>query len=142
MTNEYGLNICAHVILGLPGETREMMLDTARFLAGLPISGVKIHSLYITSGTKLANMYQRGEFECMDRDEYIDTLIDFLEFLPPEYVIQRLTGDPRKTELLAPDWTLEKSLNVRLIKQRLEERDTWQGKRYHKFTAGNSRLTD
>jgi radical SAM protein (TIGR01212 family) len=142
MANEYGLNICAHVILGLPGETREMMLDTARFLAGLPISGVKIHSLYITRGTKLANMYQRDEFECMDRDEYIDTLIDFLEFLPPEFVIQRLTGDPRKTELLAPDWALEKSLNLRLIKQRLEEMDTWQGKRYHKFTAGNSRLTD
>jgi radical SAM protein (TIGR01212 family) len=142
MANEYGLNICAHVILGLPGETREMMLDTARFLAELPVNGVKIHSLYITRGTTIADIYKRGEFKCMDRDEFIDTLIDFLELLPPEYVIQRLTGDPQKTELVAPDWTLEKSLNLRLIKQRLEERDTWQGKRYGKSTAGKSRLID
>ncbi len=142
ITHEYGLNICAHVILGLPGETREMMMETARFLAGMPVSGVKIHSLYVSRGTALADMYERGEFECMGRDEYIDTLIDFLELLPPEYVIQRVTGDPHRNELVAPEWTLEKSLNLMLIKQRLEERDTWQGKRYRNCTAGTWKSTN
>ncbi len=130
-----GLNICTHVILGLPGETRKMMLETARFLAGLPIAGVKIHSLYVSTGTRLAQMYESGEFRCMDRDEYIETVIDFLELIPPGFVIQRMTGDPQRDELIAPDWALEKTLNLKLIKERMEERDTWQGKRYRKSTA-------
>ena len=129
-THEYGLNICAHVILGLPGETREMMMDTARFIAGLPITGVKIHSLYLTKGTILAELYEKGEYECLGRDEYIERVIDFLELLPPKMVIQRLTGDPSREDLLAPSWTLGKTLNIRLIEQVLKERDTWQGKKY------------
>jgi radical SAM protein (TIGR01212 family) len=123
------------VILGLPGETGKMMLETARFLAGLPIAGVKIHSLYVSTGTRLAQMYEIGEFRCMDRDEYIETVIDFLELIPPGFVIQRMTGDPQRDELIAPDWALEKTLNLKLIKERMEERDTWQGKRYRKSTA-------
>jgi radical SAM protein (TIGR01212 family) len=129
ITHEYGLNICAHVILGLPGETREMMLDTARFIAGLPIDGVKIHSLYITGGTALARLHEKGEYNCLDRDEYAETVIDFLEILPPELVIQRLTGDPFRYELAAPLWMLEKTENMNLIEKRMRERDTWQGKK-------------
>ena len=129
MTSEYGLNICAHLILGLPGETREMMMDTARFVAGLPIAGVKIHSLYVQRGTALAALYEKGEHRCLGRDEYVETVIDFLELLPPEMVIQRLTGDPSREDLIAPLWTLEKTRNIRLIARRLQERDTWQGKK-------------
>jgi radical SAM protein (TIGR01212 family) len=129
ITHEYGLNICAHVILGLPGETREMMLDTARFIAGLPIDGVKIHSLYITRGTALATLHEKGEYKCLDRDEYVETVIDFLEILPSELVIQRLTGDPFRAELVAPLWMLEKTRNMNLIEKRMRERDTWQGKK-------------
>lgn len=136
MSSELGLNICAHVILGLPGETREMMMETAEFLAGQPITGVKIHSLYVTKGTTLANKYLSGEFRCMERDNYIEALVDFLELLPPEYVIQRLTGDPDRNDMLAPDWALEKSKNIDLIKQRLEERNTWQGKKRVKAFPG------
>jgi uncharacterized protein len=132
MTKEHNLNICAHVILGLPGETHEMMMDTARFIASLPIKGIKIHSLYVTKGTALAELYQKGAYTCLEREEYIKTLIDFLELLPSEMVIQRLTGDPNASELIAPQWTLEKNHNIKLIKTRLEERDTWQGKRYKK----------
>lgn len=128
MSSELGLNICAHVILGLPGESREMMMETAEFLAGIPIAGVKIHSLFVTKGTSLADMYLSGKFRCMEREEYIETLIDFLELLPEDYVIQRLTGDPDRNDMLAPDWALEKSHNINLIKQRLEERNTWQGR--------------
>lgn len=128
MTKEYGINVCAHVILGLPGEDHDMMMDTARFVAALPIDGIKIHSLYVTKGTALADLYRHGEYTCIEREEYIETLIDFLELLPPEMVIQRLTGDPDPTELLAPQWTREKTLNLMLINNRMEERDTWQGK--------------
>jgi radical SAM protein (TIGR01212 family) len=129
ISSESGLNVCAHVILGLPGETKKMMMETAEFLADQPIAGVKIHSLFVTKGTPLADKYLSGEFRCMEREEYIETLIDFLELLPPEYVIQRLTGDPYKNDMLAPDWALEKNRNIRFIKQRLEERNTWQGKK-------------
>jgi hypothetical protein len=129
MACDFGLNVCAHMILGLPGETRAMMLETARYLSSLPVSGVKIHLLYVVRGTRLADLYKKGIYECLSRDEYIDLVIDFLEILPPEVVIQRLTGDPIPSELLAPYWAKEKSLNLALIRARLEERDTWQGKK-------------
>ena len=129
MTAEYGINSCAHVILGLPGETRNMMLETARFLADQPLNGVKIHSLYITKGTQIAKMYHNGEVSCMERDEYIEILIDFLELLPPEFIIQRVTGDPYRCDLIAPSWAIDKTNNLNLFKKRLEERDTWQGKK-------------
>ena len=138
MTGEYWINICAHVILGLPGETRAMMLETARFLADQPLHGVKIHSLYVTKGTRLAEMYLKDEFTCMERDEYIETLIDFLELLPPEFIIQRVTGDPDRGRLVAPGWTMEKSANLNLFKKRLKERDTWQGRLFRiKSKTGN-----
>jgi len=129
MTAEYGIDVCTHVILGLPGETHDMMMETAEFLADQPIKGVKIHSLYVGRGTRLAKMYLEGEFSCMERDEYIETLIDFLEVLPSEFIIQRVTGDPKREELIAPRWTLEKTNNINFFKKRLEERDTWQGKK-------------
>jgi uncharacterized protein len=127
---EWGLNVCAHVILGLPGEDREMMLETARFLAGLPVQGVKIHLLYVTRGTPLARQYQKGMFQCLERKEYVDMVVDFLELLPPRMVIQRLTGDPGRGDLLAPAWAREKTKNLTLIRKRLEERNTWQGNKY------------
>ena len=130
LAREFALNICAHVILGLPGEDREMMLETARFLARLPIQGVKIHSLYVVAHTPLAGLYQRGEYGCLTLAEYTDLVVDFLERLPPEVVVQRLTGDPIKSELVAPKWALHKSHNLRRIRHRLEQRDTWQGRLY------------
>jgi radical SAM protein (TIGR01212 family) len=134
--NEYGLNICVHVIIGLPGESHEMMMNTARFIAELPIGGVKIHSLYVTKDTLLEDLYKKGKYRCLYREEYVETLIDFIEILPPELVIQRLTGDPVPNELIAPLWALDKNENITLINKRLKERDTWQGKRYQKSTVG------
>ncbi len=135
MTRSHGLKTCAHVILGLPGESHDMMTGTARFVSALPIDGIKIHSLYVTGGTALADLYQKGEYICLEREEYIETLIDFLELLPPEMVIQRITGDPNAGELVAPMWALEKTKNISLINKRLEERNTWQGKKYAKSIA-------
>lgn len=128
MAKSFGLNVCAHIILGLPGETRTMMLQTAKFLAGLPLDGVKIHLLYIVKETPLAALYERGEYLCLERDQYIELVVDVLELLPPDMVIQRLTGDPIGVELVAPLWAKDKSDNLRLIRERLEGRETWQGR--------------
>ena len=138
LTHRYGLNICAHVILGLPGEDREMMMQTARFVAGLPIQGVKIHLLYVVEGTPLAGLYKKGEFRCLERDEYAQLVADFLERLPPGMVVQRLTGDPGRAELVAPLWAREKATNIRVIHETLERRDTWQGRVYRRSTSGKS----
>ena len=136
MANELGLKVCAHIILGLPGEDREMMLQTARFLSGLPIHGVKIHLLYVVKGTPLATLYKKREFRCLQREEYVDLVVDFLELLSPTTVIQRLTGDPVKSELVAPLWAEEKNTNLRLIREKLQGGKTWQGRLYRKSTAG------
>jgi len=126
-----GLNVCAHVILGLPGESREMMMETARHLGELAVEGVKIHALYVVEGTRLAEIYERGEYRCLEREEYVDLLLDFLEPLPPGMVIQRLTGEPLPAELIAPLWVSEKNKTLNLIRKRFEERDSWQGKSFN-----------
>lgn len=136
LTHDFGLNICAHVILGLPGEDRRMMLETARFISNLPIQGVKIHLLYVIRGTPLAQLYEKGTFRCLERDEYANLVVDFLELLPPHVVIQRLTGDPGKSDLVAPEWAIHKMENLKLIQNMLERRETWQGRLYEKSTAG------
>jgi radical SAM protein (TIGR01212 family) len=136
LTHDMGLNICAHVILGLPGEDRRMMLETARFIASLPVQGIKIHLLYVIRGTPLARLYEEGAFRCLERDEYANLVADFLELLPPEMVIQRLTGDPGKSDLLAPGWSAQKMKNLKYIQETLERRKTWQGRLYRKSTTG------
>lgn len=136
MADEYSINICAHIILGLPGEDREMMLQTARFLSNLPIRGVKIHLLYVVKETQLSELYHKEGFRCLERKEYANLVVDFLELLPPDMVIQRLTGDPIQSELVAPLWAKEKQVNLKLIQTTLERRKTWQGKHYRKSTAG------
>lgn len=136
MADEYSINICAHIILGLPGEDREMMLQTAQFLSNLPVRGVKIHLLYVVKGTPLSELYHKEGFRCLNRKEYANLVVDFLELLPPDMVIQRLTGDPIQSELEAPLWAKEKQLNLKLIRTTLERRETWQGRHYRKSTAG------
>jgi hypothetical protein len=128
MAHTHSLNICAHVILGLPGEDREMMLKTARFLSSLPIQGIKIHLLYVVAGTPLAVLYQKGGYRCLEQTEYADLVVDFLERLPPGLVVQRITGDPVPSELVAPDWAIDKSENLKRIRGQFEKRDTWQGR--------------
>lgn len=134
--DKHGLSVCAHVILGLPGETRAMMLDTARHLASLPLKGIKLHALYIVKGTPLSTMFANGQYRCLAREEYVELVIDFLERIPPDVVIQRLTGDPFHSDLHAPEWVREKGVNLKCIHARLKERETWQGKKRDVSTAG------
>ncbi len=136
MTRNAGLNICAHIILGLPGENREMMIETARFIAGLPIQGVKIHLLYVVEGTPLAHLYRKGGLRCLEQEEYVSLVVDFLELLPSHMVIQRLTGDPGRSKLVAPAWAVEKNTTLNLIRECMEKEDKWQGRLYNGSIVG------
>ncbi|MBW2430139.1 MAG: TIGR01212 family radical SAM protein [Deltaproteobacteria bacterium] len=127
-TANRGIKICVHVILGLPDETREDMLHTARTIADLEIDGLKLHLLYVVKGTRLEALYRRGKYRCLEQHEYVDLVCDFLERIPPKMIIQRLTGDPHPQELTAPQWSLNKSQTLAQIRATLEIRDSWQGK--------------
>jgi radical SAM protein (TIGR01212 family) len=130
-----GLDLCAHVILGLPGETPEHMLATADVLAALPVNAVKIHNLHVVRDTPLEKMYRDGTVRMLEREEYVQVVCDFLERLPPEMVIQRLNGDAPPDYLVAPLWCLDKPALLRAIQEEMARRDSWQGKKY----AGASR---
>ena len=128
LTRGRGINICTHLILGLPGETREMMLNTAGTIATMGIDGVKLHLMYVVKGTALETFYHQGYYRCLEQQEYVDIVCDVLELLPREMVIQRLTGDPHPEELVAPFWSLKKNQTLSMIDETLENRDSWQGK--------------
>jgi uncharacterized protein len=127
-TKNRGIRICAHVILGLPGEKKEHMLQTARTIADMEIDGIKLHLLYVVKGTRLEKLYLANKYRCLEQHEYSDIVCDFLERMPKQMVIQRLTGDPHPKELVAPAWSLKKAETIALIRKTLETRDTWQGK--------------
>ncbi|HEX7450450.1 MAG TPA: TIGR01212 family radical SAM protein [Pirellulales bacterium] len=123
-----GFEICAHVILGLPGETHEDMLSTARELARLSIDSVKIHNLYAVKHTPLAEWVASGEIKLMERDDYLRTVVDFLERLPAECLVERISGDAPPDYLIGPAWCLDKpGLRIALDAE-FARRDTWQGR--------------
>ena len=123
-----GFEICSHVILGLPGETREDMLDTACELARLGVDAVKFHNLYAVHGTRLADQLLRGEVRLIGRTEYIRTLVDFLELLPPTVVVERISGDAPPDYLAGPAWCLERSAVRTALNEEFSRRNTWQGR--------------
>ena len=125
-----GLRVCLHIINGLPGETPDMMIETARQTAQLAPDGVKLQMLHVIEETKLAEMYNAGNIPLLTRKEYIDVIIRQLELLPPETVIERITGDGDKKKLIAPAWSADKISVLGEIDKHLAELDTWQGKLY------------
>jgi hypothetical protein len=125
-----GLDLCAHVILGLPDETPVDMLATADGLAALPVDGVKIHNLHVVKDTPLERMYRVGAVRMLEVGEYVQVVCDFLERLPPTMVIHRLSGDAPPDYLVAPLWCLDKPNLLRGIHAELERRDSWQGKKW------------
>jgi radical SAM protein (TIGR01212 family) len=125
-----GLRVCAHIILGLPGETREEMLAMAGELNRLGIDGIKLHLLHVMKGTRLAEMYVRGEVAVMGRDDYAGLVCDFLEQLDPRILIHRLTGDGGHDNLIAPLWSLKKFEILNLIDAEMERRGTRQGVKF------------
>jgi radical SAM protein (TIGR01212 family) len=134
-TRARGLPVCAHVILGLPGETAADALRTARFLADLGIDGVKIHLQYVVRGTMLQQWFEQGRYRCLERREYAEMVGDFLSLLPPRTIVQRITGDPHPDELIAPGWALEKRRNVRAVLESMRGRGLYQGKGYSRTAS-------
>jgi len=124
-----GFEICAHAILGLPGESHADMLATARELARVNIDAVKLHNLYCVKNTKLAEHLALGEVQLMERDDYVRTVVDFLELLPPTMVVERISGDAPPDYFVGPDWCLDKPAVKLAIETEFERRDTWQGKK-------------
>jgi len=127
-TQNRGIKICAHVILGLPGETTTHVHDTAKFISRLGIHGVKIHLLYVIKGTRLETMVQQGAYHCLTQTAYVDLVCDFLERIPDDMIVQRLTSDPHPHELVAPHWALNKMETLSRIQAELERRDSRQGR--------------
>ena len=128
-TKEYGINVCVHVIFGM-WETHDEMMQTAQKLAELGIDGVKIHMLVALEGTKLANMYQNNEIDFMSEEDYINTVCDFLEYLPQSTTIHRLAGNGLKKELIAPRWIGKKLDCLNKIDREFLRRNSWQSYKY------------
>ena len=125
-----GIQTCIHLILGLPGETHSMMLDSAKAVAKLRPTCVKLHLMHILKGTKMAQQYENGEFETMTLSEYVNTVVDCLEVFHEDTVIQRLTGDGGRDTLIAPLWSLKKFVVLNEIDKEMVRRDTYQGVKF------------
>lgn len=132
MTAQRGLDVGVHFILGLPGETRQMMLDSCAMINALPIRSVKFHQLQIVKGTRMEQEYAAcpEDFERFALDEYLDFFVDMLERLRPDIFIERFVGEVPPRFVNETPWGLIRNVELlRLLDRRLEERDTWQGRR-------------
>lgn len=129
LLRERNIPVCIHLINGLPGENREMMLESARQVGQLQPHSVKLHLLHVIEGTVLAEQWRAGDLELLSREDYVSILCDQLELLPPEIVIQRITGDGDKATLLGPLWSRDKKKVMNAIDLELARRDSWQGKK-------------
>jgi radical SAM protein (TIGR01212 family) len=125
-----GFEVCTHLIFGIPGESHEDMLATTRAVAQLPIQAVKIHNLYAVKKTALGEQVLKGEVELMGRDAYIQTVVDCLELLPPNMIVERISGDAPPDYFIGPSWCLDKPAVKIALEQEMLRRDTWQGKFY------------
>ncbi len=125
---ERGIRVTVHIINGLPSETPNMMVETARTLGCLRPDGVKIHLLHVISGTSLCEMYENGEYIPMNLSDYAKTVVRQLEVLPPETTIERLTGDGDQKTLVAPIWSRDKIRVLGTIDKLMASDDTWQGR--------------
>lgn len=122
-----GIKVVVHIINGLPNETKEMMIETAAYLNKLGIDGIKIHMLHVIKNTKLADIYENEKFHILSKEEYIDIVISQLEVLNENIVINRITGDPVKEDLIEPTWLLKKFCVLNDIDKAMVKRDTYQG---------------
>lgn len=125
-----GVNVCVHIINSLSDESREMMLETAKAVAALRPHAVKLHMLHIIRGTALAEEYEKEPFPLLSPEEYAALICDQIELMPPETIIERVTGDGAKADLIAPRWTLDKKRVMNSIDLEFARRGTFQGDRF------------
>ena len=124
---ERKINVVVHIINGLPYETKEDMIETIKYLNKLDIQGIKIHMLHILKDTALEKLYQKEHFHVLTREEYVDIVINQLEYLRPEIVINRITGDPNESDLVEPHWLTKKFCVLNEIDKEMVKRDVYQG---------------
>lgn len=126
------INVVVHIINGLPYETKQMMVDTVKYLSNLDIQGIKIHALSILKNTELANLYEKENFKVLTREEYIDIVCTQLEYLREDIVVNRITGDPKVSDLIEPQWLINKTTILNDIDKLMKERNIYQGQKYIK----------
>lgn len=124
------IKVCVHVLNGLPHETTQDMIKTIEDIKDLKFDAIKIHMLHVIKNTTLGNIYEKEPFELLKREEYIELVVKQLELLKPEVIIERLTGDPIKENLLAPNWILNKTTILNDIDKLMRKLDTYQGIKY------------
>jgi len=129
---KYSIPTVVHLIVGLPGENSENVKKTVQYINDLPIWGIKIHSIYVMKNTRLAEMYERGEYTPPTLDEYVDSAVYILSHISSELVVHRITGDCPRDMLIAPDWNKDKNFVIEKINERLKERALCQGSLYEK----------
>jgi hypothetical protein len=127
LAKEHGIRVCAHVILGLPGETQDDIIATAKRLSELKIDGIKIHLLHVLKGSALEKLYLDGKIKLLSQNEYAEFACDFLENLSKDIIVQRLTGQGSRESHVAPDWALDKLDTIRKIEETFKKRGTAQG---------------
>ena len=121
------INVCVHIINGLPVETKQQMLETVKYLAKQDIQGIKIHMLYALKNSRIARYMEEHHLDFMSREEYIDLVVSQIEYLPSHIVIMRLTGDGKQDELYGPLWSIKKVTLLNDITKKMKELDTYQG---------------
>ena len=132
LAREFGLSVSVHIIIGLPGESRADIIETAKKISGLGADGVKIHLLHVLKGSRLESLYRQGQVRLLGQDEYAELVCDFLEHLSPGIVVQRLTGEGTGESHIAPSWALDKTGTISKIRSVMEARKSCQGSRYFK----------
>ena len=133
-TSKRGINNCAHLILGLPGETRADWLEQAKVISKLPVNNLKLHQLQVHHKTVLEKQYlaNPGSFHLFTVEEYTELVVDYLELLNPEIIVERFVSEAPSKMVVAPKWGLKNFEFVAKVEKRLKERDTWQGRKFRK----------
>lgn len=121
------IRVVVHIMNGLPFETKEMMIETVKYLNKLGIDGIKIHMLYILKDTAMNNLYEKEKFNMLSKEQYVDIVCDQIELLDPKIVIERVTSDPNPDDLVTPSWLIKKFCVINEIDKELKRRNTYQG---------------
>lgn len=140
--HSHGIEVVTHVILGLPGETKEMMLETIDYLNTLPIHGIKLQLLHVLEGTDLGRLYCTEPFPILSEDEYVDIVLECIAHLRPEITVHRITGDGPKELLIAPLWSSAKRSVLNHIHREMKTKNSYQGKYLEEKGAFYGRSTD
>lgn len=127
---KHNIRICSHIINGLPLESYDMMMTTAKEVAKLDVQGIKIHLLHLLKGTPMVKQYEKGKLEFLSLENYVSLVCDQLEILPPEMIVHRITGDGPIDLMIGPMWSVNKWEVLNSIDAELKRRDSWQGKFY------------